>query len=584
MELLRTADPAEARRLVAEHGACILAGLRPAGDAAFAASQAIWGNDLRSAPPVAEVSMAVNQPPRQSTGVPMWHPGVSRRPTNATERYDGTPGQVPPRAYDELLEPHSDGYAYGDAYPDKIVLLCAQDCQAGGETFLVDGFGVLDALERGSAQQRWAAEALATRPINQGEAGRRASMSTVVQTAPSGGRMLRCTLWVQRPNDDNSAEEQRKDAEMLAAYHEAVMAAPRAHVKLKPGEALVFDNCAAPKSLRSMTRSARPCFRPVMLAFLPLTVGVLRNRRPLPARPNAVWRGRGVPAALAAVGLDRESLVFGRDMAGARFRMVGGAEWTGLRLFDESIQTCRDLCIGWPFMAMQLADECFCGNTYGSYAQVDDELCGTEGDECGTGNATLCQLTNAVFRIPHMKTCAEVVCAAGTALKEGSDTLSVRGELSAGEQATCCETSCAVWGSGGGTCAAGTRYMTRLADAMPAGSDPQTSCCTAPCVPGTWDNDGRCEPCAAGTISTSTDAAECIDCGPGQYSPKQSTACTSCVAGKYDHDKNASTECVDCDAGTFTAATGAAAICYGVCAAGTYGAAGAQSSNDCIEC
>ena len=74
--------------------------------------------------------------------------------------------------------------------------------------------------------------------------------------------MLRCTLWVQRPNDDNSAEEQRKDAEMLAAYHEAVMAAPRAHVKLKPGEALVFDNCAASKSLHSKARSARPCFFP----------------------------------------------------------------------------------------------------------------------------------------------------------------------------------------------------------------------------------------------------------------------------------------------------------------------------------
>eukprot|EP01045_Picozoa_sp_COSAG04_P044502 COSAG04_NODE_15134_length_542_cov_1.167043_1_plen_111_part_01 len=104
MELLRTAEPAEARRLVAEHGACILAGLKPVGDAAFAASEAIWGNDLRSAPPVAEVSMAVNQPPRESTGVPMWYPGVSRQPTNPTERYDGTPGQVPPRAYNELLE------------------------------------------------------------------------------------------------------------------------------------------------------------------------------------------------------------------------------------------------------------------------------------------------------------------------------------------------------------------------------------------------------------------------------------------------------------------------------------------------
>ena len=36
---------------------------------------------------------------------------------------------------------------------------------------------------------------------------------------------------------------------------------------------------------------------------------------------------------------------------------------------------------------------------------------------CGTGNATACPLINAVFRIPQAKTCADVVCAAGTALK-----------------------------------------------------------------------------------------------------------------------------------------------------------------------
>ncbi len=165
MELQRTSDPAEARKLLTEHGACVLEGLRPDSAATAECSAAIWGDELVSAPPVAEVSIAA-EVSTVSTGVPTWAPGVSRAPTNPdyVGVYDGSPGRSPPRAFDELLEPHSDGYAYGDAYPDAIVLLCAQDCKSGGETFLVDGYKVLETLEPGVADQ------LATRPVNQGEA------------------------------------------------------------------------------------------------------------------------------------------------------------------------------------------------------------------------------------------------------------------------------------------------------------------------------------------------------------------------------------------------------------------------------
>ena len=104
-------------------------------------------------------------------------------------------------------------------------------------------------------------------------------MSTVVQQAPSGRTMLRNMCWVQRPDDRNTAHEQAKvcararvcgrcivsrvdrsilsvrclrcdrlvlvgghDLEMLTAWHTAVVAAPREHVKLAPGEALIIDN------------------------------------------------------------------------------------------------------------------------------------------------------------------------------------------------------------------------------------------------------------------------------------------------------------------------------------------------------
>jgi len=166
MGLQRTSDPAEARRLLAEHGACVLVGLRPESTATAACSAAIWGDELVSTPPVAEVSMASAEVAVERTGVPTWAPGVSRAPTNPSYagKYDGTVGRSPPRAFDELLEPHSDGFAYGDAYPDAIVLLCSQDCEHGGETFLVDGYRVLETLDPNVVEQ------LATRPIDQGEA------------------------------------------------------------------------------------------------------------------------------------------------------------------------------------------------------------------------------------------------------------------------------------------------------------------------------------------------------------------------------------------------------------------------------
>ena len=44
------------------------------------------------------------------------------------------------------------------------MLLCSQNCESGGETFLVDGYHVLKTLDASVVEQ------LATRPVNQGEA------------------------------------------------------------------------------------------------------------------------------------------------------------------------------------------------------------------------------------------------------------------------------------------------------------------------------------------------------------------------------------------------------------------------------
>lgn len=196
-------------------------------------------------------------------------------------------------------------------------------------------------------------------------------------------------------------------------------------------------------------------------------------------------------------------------------------------------------------------------------------------------------MTNAVFILPSW-TCSSVVCGAGTAAVVSAAAVSVLGESGSSAQATCCESSCAAWHAGGGTaCASDTRFMTRLSETVGVGGDPQALCCTAQCVPGTWvtdvATDGCCDDCPPGKISTAVDATACTECVAGEYPSVQSDMCHSCTAGQYDHDQSATTPCQECAAGSYSAVVGALS-CDGECPVGSFGDAGAHSSNDCVQC
>ena len=279
---------------------------------------------------------------------------------------------------------------------------------------------------------------------------------------------------------------------------------------------------------------------------------------------------------------DRETFVDGRDLIGARFRMGS----------DASVETCQELCAGWRYMGLQSIDQCFCDNTYGTYEQLDldpdaDLVCGMQGSVCGQNNTAFssdpCRMINAVFLLPYW-TCSEVSCDAGTAAIASAAHASVLGQSDADSQASCCGTSCEAWHAGGGNaCADGTRFMTRLSETVVAGSDPQATCCTAPCTAGTYDDGGRCEPCPAGTVSTTVDATACSECAAGQYAAPQTASCASCGAGLYDHDQSAATPCESCAPGMYSARVDTVS-CDGECPVGTFGAAGAQSSDDCAQC
>lgn len=50
--------------------------------------------------------------------------------------------------FGKALLPHTDGYIWGEKYPDLVILLCEQaDSSGGGENYLIDGLRVVDRLQ-----------------------------------------------------------------------------------------------------------------------------------------------------------------------------------------------------------------------------------------------------------------------------------------------------------------------------------------------------------------------------------------------------------------------------------------------------
>jgi hypothetical protein len=213
---VRTSDLSRVRALVREHGYCIVEGhdCREEHDAAHAAAS-IWGGDLLAAPGACEVrDGAVGD-----DGLASEEPGV------------------------RIVAPHSDGFAYGDALPDYFMLSCAVHSEGGGENFLVDGLKVLEAIDA-DPETRWAAEALRSRPIDQTEAAKRPSISTVVQQTPGGRLMFRHLPFLQTAW--GGSDDFESDTKMLRIFHGFTArqaASPDAlWLKLKAGEAVVIDN------------------------------------------------------------------------------------------------------------------------------------------------------------------------------------------------------------------------------------------------------------------------------------------------------------------------------------------------------
>ena len=147
----RTADPFEALSLVQSDGGVILTGLGLDGEDGRNASFAVFGDGVLAVPSAARVFIGGEQ-----DRIPEGHSNATRSHT------------------------HTDGYSYGEKYPDYILLLCARHCETGGESFLVDGYALLD-LMRDDSEYGWLPDALCTVPVNQTEPGMRRSMGTILK-------------------------------------------------------------------------------------------------------------------------------------------------------------------------------------------------------------------------------------------------------------------------------------------------------------------------------------------------------------------------------------------------------------------
>ncbi|MEM7098543.1 MAG: TauD/TfdA family dioxygenase [Pseudomonadota bacterium] len=145
----------------------------------------------------------------------------------------------------DALMVHTDGFAYGDLYPDTLVLVCVNASTEGGESFLVDGYEILTSLA-GHPDTRWAAAALASIKVDLTEEGMQAALSPIVLKTPQNRLMVRRTLdeHGNGPKVSPASTNPQRDQEMIDIWTQAIetaaVAAPRFH--LKPGQALLVDN------------------------------------------------------------------------------------------------------------------------------------------------------------------------------------------------------------------------------------------------------------------------------------------------------------------------------------------------------
>ncbi len=224
--VIRTADPDEARRLVAGEGAAILTAQERRPDESWTdygvrLARQVLGDAGVQVVPQFEASVASGRRGQERA--------ASRPSDDAFHRRL----QV---GADEDLWLHNDGYAVGDQAPDQLFLLCQQPAREGGANVLIDTAVLLDEI---AEQDPELSEFLWTEPIDQSEPAFDVVHAPVVRTLPSGRVQVR-----RNPYQAPLAGAPSRHAELVARWEarcaEASASAPGA--TLGVGELACFDN------------------------------------------------------------------------------------------------------------------------------------------------------------------------------------------------------------------------------------------------------------------------------------------------------------------------------------------------------
>ncbi len=217
----RTGDPGEAFAILRSAGAVILTDSGASRDDARAVAERV----------LAPLSPIIPDP------APIKEGGGNRDRSYPTARPDEH-WTVP------FQSGHTDGFAYGDRYPDYIFLLCVRPALVGGDSFALDTYAMLAALRAsGSVEDTAFADFLQTVPVEQTEPGFQSSFAPTIGDNGHGRKMSRWTP-VQRPDAQLPLASQAQQRAWLARWTEmttaASLAAPR--FRLAAGEALCLDN------------------------------------------------------------------------------------------------------------------------------------------------------------------------------------------------------------------------------------------------------------------------------------------------------------------------------------------------------
>jgi alpha-ketoglutarate-dependent taurine dioxygenase len=224
-----TDDPEEAFRLWSSEGAVILATGRTDAEGMLEGTEAVFGEHLVS---------------HQGFS----HVGANRTPGEDTY-FDPATRTVHANA-GVILELHVDGYmAFGQRFPDLVCLLCQRQAAVGGDSFLVDGLRLVEAIDADPAEAElsrfaWEVPIEQSRPEGKGPSGTAKPVPhrRPIAVRSEGGRLTTLYHEHQRLVDD---EPPRPEDQALLARWQAIVAreaeaAPR--FLLQAGDLCCMDN------------------------------------------------------------------------------------------------------------------------------------------------------------------------------------------------------------------------------------------------------------------------------------------------------------------------------------------------------